>query len=103
MPRPSNRLRNINYTSLQFSTNRFIDSSSTPSSTRTTNSLPPKISANTSLSLIYIHWLRTNNKKEALANFTSIFEQGTYSEAIVFMVVNASEVYDMLTEFVKQL
>ncbi len=51
----------------------------------------------------YIHWLRTNNKKEALANFTSIFEQGTYSEAIVFMVVNASEVYDMLTEFVKQL
>ena len=51
----------------------------------------------------YIHWLRNNNKKEALANFTSIFEQGTYSEAIVFMVVNASEVYDMLTEFVKQL
>lgn len=51
----------------------------------------------------YIDWLRVNKKKEALANFTSIFEKGTYSEAIVFMVVNASNVYDMLTEFVEKL
>ena len=51
----------------------------------------------------YIDWLRTNKKKEALANFTSIFEKGTYSQAIVFMVVNASEVYDMLNEFVEKL
>lgn len=51
----------------------------------------------------YIDWLRTNKKKEALANFTSIFERGTYNEAIVFMVVNASEVYDMLNEFVEKL
>lgn len=51
----------------------------------------------------YIDWLRTNKKKEALANFTSIFEKGTYSEAIVFMVVNASEVYDMMNEFVEKL
>lgn len=51
----------------------------------------------------YIDWLRINKKKEALANFTSIFEKGTYSEAIVFMVVNASEVYDMLNEFVEKL
>ena len=51
----------------------------------------------------YIDWLRTNKKKEALANFTTIFEKGTYDNAIVFMVVNASEVYDMLNEFVAKL
>ena len=51
----------------------------------------------------YIEWLRINKKKEALANFTSIFEKGTYSEAIVFMVVNASDVYDMLNDFVEKL
>jgi hypothetical protein len=51
----------------------------------------------------YIAWLCTNKKKEALANFTSIFEKGTYSEAIVFMVVNASDVYDMLNTFVEKL
>ena len=45
----------------------------------------------------------TDKKKEALANFTSIFEKGTYSEAIVFMVVNASDVYDMLNDFVEKL
>ena len=52
---------------------------------------------------LYIDWLRTNKKKEALASFTTIFEKGTYEEAIVFMVVNAPEVYDMLNEFVAKL
>ena len=51
----------------------------------------------------YIDFLRVNKKKEALANFTSIFEKGTYEQAIVFMVVNATEVYDMLNEFVEKL
>ena len=51
----------------------------------------------------YIDWLRKNRKKEALANFTTIFEKGTYNEAIVFMVVNAKEVYNMLKEFVAKL
>ena len=51
----------------------------------------------------YIDWLRINKKKEAIANFTSIFEKGTYNEAIVFMVVNAGEVYDMLNDFVERL
>jgi len=51
----------------------------------------------------YVDWLRINKKKEALANFTSIFEKGSYNEAIVFMVVNAGEVYDMLNEFVEKL
>lgn len=51
----------------------------------------------------YIDWLRTNGKKEALANFTSIFEKGNYSEAIVFIVTNAPDVYDMLGEFVEKL
>ena len=51
----------------------------------------------------YIDFLRTNKKKEALANFTSIFEKGTYEQAIVFMVINATEVYDMLNEFVEKL
>lgn len=51
----------------------------------------------------YIDFLRTSKKKEALANFTSIFEKGTYEQAIVFMVVNAAEVYDMLNEFVEKL
>ena len=52
---------------------------------------------------LYIDWLCTNKKKEALANFTTIFEKGTYDEAIVFMVVNAPEVYDMLNEFIEKL
>ena len=51
----------------------------------------------------YIDFLRTNKKKEALANFTSIFEKGSYEQAIVFMVVNATEVYDMLNKFVEEL
>ena len=52
---------------------------------------------------LYIEWLRTNKKKEPLANFTTIFEKGAYDEAIAFMVVNAPAVYDMLSEFVDKL
>jgi MoxR-like ATPase len=51
----------------------------------------------------YIDYLRKMKKKEALANFTSIFEKGTYEQAIAFMVVNAPEVYDTLNEFVDTL
>ena len=51
----------------------------------------------------YIDFLCTKKKKEALANFTSIFEKGTYEQAIAFMVVNATEVYDKLNEFVDTL
>ena len=51
----------------------------------------------------YIDYLRKMKKKEALANFTSIFEKGSYEQAIAFMVVNAPEVYDMLNEFVDTL
>ena len=51
----------------------------------------------------YIDYLRKMKKKEALANFTSIFENGTYEQAIAFMVVNAPEVYDTLNEFVDTL
>jgi hypothetical protein len=51
----------------------------------------------------YINFLRTNKKREVLANFTAIFEKGTYEKAISFMVVNAEEVYDMLNEYVDSL
>ena len=51
----------------------------------------------------YINWLESQKKKEVLANFTSIFENGNYPGAITFMVVNARDVYNMLTEFVKKL
>lgn len=51
----------------------------------------------------YIDFLYTKKKKEALANFTSIFEKGTYNKAITFMMINASEVYDMLNDFVEEL
>ncbi len=51
----------------------------------------------------YISFLHSEKKNEALANFTSIFEKGTYDQAISFMVVNATEVYDMLNEFVEDL
>ena len=51
----------------------------------------------------YITFLRTKKKREALANFTNIFEKGTYEKAIAFMVVNAPTVYDMLNEFVDSL
>ena len=50
----------------------------------------------------YIDFLDTK-KKEALANFATIFEKGSYEKAISFMVVNASEVYDTLNEFVGSL
>ena len=51
----------------------------------------------------YINFLSAQKKKEALANFTAIFEKGTYENAISFMVVNAPEVYNMLNEFVDSL
>ena len=51
----------------------------------------------------YIDFLSSEKKREALANFTNIFEKGTYDKAISFMVVNAFEVYDMLNEFVNTL
>ncbi len=51
----------------------------------------------------YLDYLRSMKKKEALANFTSIFEKGSYEKAIAFMVVNATTVYDMLNEFVDSL
>ena len=52
---------------------------------------------------LYIDWLCANNKKEALANFTSIFEKGTYHEAIIFMISCAADVYDILNDFVEKL
>jgi hypothetical protein len=51
----------------------------------------------------YVTFLRAKKKREALANFTTIFDKGTYEKAIAFMVVNAAEVYDMLNEFVDSL
>ena len=51
----------------------------------------------------YLDYLRSMKKKEALANFTSIFEKGSYEKAIAFMVVNATEAYNMLNEFVESL
>ena len=51
----------------------------------------------------YLNYLRSMKKKEALANFTSIFEKGAYEKAIAFMVVNATTVYEMLNEFVESL
>ena len=51
----------------------------------------------------YLDYLRSMKKKEALANFTSIFEKGSYEKAIAFMVVNATTVYEMLNEFVESL
>ena len=52
---------------------------------------------------LYIDFLCTKKKKEALANFTSIFEKGTYDKAITFIFSNALEVYDTLNDFVKEL
>lgn len=51
----------------------------------------------------YIDWLCSNKKKEVTANFTSIFEKGTYTKAISFMVINTSDVYEMLNDFVEKL
>jgi len=51
----------------------------------------------------YINYLSTKKKREALANFTTIFEKGTYEKAIAFMVVNAPAVYEMLNQFVDSL
>ena len=51
----------------------------------------------------YVTYLSENDKREALANFTNIFEKGSYEKAVSFMVVNAIDVYDMLNEFVESL
>lgn len=51
----------------------------------------------------YIEFLSEQKKKEALANFTAIFEKGTYDKAVSFLVANAFEVYEMLNEFVSTL
>jgi hypothetical protein len=51
----------------------------------------------------YINYLHTKKKREALANFTAIFDKGTYEKAIAFMVVNATAVYEMLNQFVDSL
>ena len=51
----------------------------------------------------YIEFLSEQKKKEALANFTAIFEKGTYDKAVSFLVANAFEVYEMLNEFVSSL
>ena len=51
----------------------------------------------------YINFLDTKKKNEALANFTSIFEKGTYDKAVGFMILYATEVYDMLNDFVNEL
>lgn len=51
----------------------------------------------------YINYLHTKKKREALANFTAIFDKGTYEKAIAFMVVNATVVYEMLNQFVDSL
>ena len=52
---------------------------------------------------LYIDFLCTKKKKEALANFTSIFEKDTYGKATTFIFSNATEVYDTLSDFVKEL
>ena len=49
----------------------------------------------------YVDFL--SNHSEALANFTTIFEKGTYVRATSFMVLNASKVYDKLNDFVDTL
>lgn len=52
---------------------------------------------------LYIDWLVENKRKEALASFTTIFEKGSYENAIVFFVTSAPEVYTKLNEFVEKL
>lgn len=52
---------------------------------------------------LYVGWLQSKGKKEALANFTTIFEKGTYEEALSFIVVEAADVYRLLKEFVEKL
>ena len=49
----------------------------------------------------YVDFL--SNHSEALANFTTIFEKGTYVRATSFMVINAPKVYDKLNDFVDEL
>ena len=51
----------------------------------------------------YIEFLAQHQKKEALANFTSIFEKGTYSHALTFIVGKCGNVYDDLVNFVEEL
>lgn len=51
----------------------------------------------------YLEYLKEYKMKEAFANFVSIFEKDTYTKAQTFMVMQASDVYVMLTDFIEEL
>lgn len=51
----------------------------------------------------YVDWLNDTNRKEALANFITVFEKGDYSNAIVFIVVNAPKFHERLLKFVSEI
>ena len=51
----------------------------------------------------YVLWLSQTNRKEVLANFTSIFEKQTYPNALGFILTKAPAIYNLLTQFVEEL
>ncbi|MDO4510201.1 MAG: AAA family ATPase [Bacteroidales bacterium] len=51
----------------------------------------------------YVEWLADNKQREALANFTSIFEKGSYTKALTFMLVYARNVYDHMIDYIDQI
>lgn len=82
------------YAVLNESVFRFLDN----------QQLAPKEAKIVSKSLsMYIGYLKGAKKKEALANFTSIFEKGTYTNALTFIVSKCDGVYETLVNFVEEL
>ena len=52
---------------------------------------------------LYVKGLQSPKKKEEFAHFVSIYEKGTYSQAIVFILTEAPELYTQMTNFIKNL
>ena len=60
----------------------------------------PTIAKNLAL---YVKGLQSPKKKEEFAHFVSIYEKGTYTQAIVFILTEAPELYTQMTSFIKNL
>ena len=52
---------------------------------------------------LYVKGLQSPKKKEEFAHFVSIYEKGTYTQAIVFILTEAPELYTQMTSFIKNL
>lgn len=49
----------------------------------------------------YLNWLA--KKREAFAHFISLYETGTYSNAVLFVTLNLPKIYKKITQFINEI